>query len=90
MDSLPLIARAGEHGGRVAIVDPDRSFSYAELLEASARVAGALGAGRVGREPMIEGGADRRVTRARHASTVESAVCRTDPPSLTVTCALRA
>ena len=48
MDSLSLVARAREHNSRVAIVDPDRSYSYPELLEASARVAGAL----------LEGGSD--------------------------------
>lgn len=56
MDDLPLTARAREHGGRVAIVDPDRSYSYAELLEASARVAAAL----------LEGAGDLREARVAY------------------------
>jgi malonyl-CoA/methylmalonyl-CoA synthetase len=39
---LPLIARAAEHGGRVAVVAPEGAFTYADLLDASARVAAAL------------------------------------------------
>jgi malonyl-CoA/methylmalonyl-CoA synthetase len=39
---LPLIARAREHGERLAILTPDGAFSYRELLEASARVAACL------------------------------------------------
>ena len=58
MDSLPLVARAREHGSRVAIVDADRSYSYTELLEASARVAGAL----------LEGGSDLREARVAFGS----------------------
>lgn len=56
MDSLPLVARAREHGSRVAITDPDRSYRYAELLEASGRVAGAL----------LEGGSDLREARVAY------------------------
>jgi malonyl-CoA/methylmalonyl-CoA synthetase len=56
MDSLPLIARAEEHGSRVAILDPDRSYGYRELLEASARVAGAL----------LDGASDLRETRVAY------------------------
>jgi malonyl-CoA/methylmalonyl-CoA synthetase len=42
---LPLIARAQTYGERVAVVDAQGSFTYAELLAASARVAAALLAG---------------------------------------------
>src|SRR5271165_414543 len=41
-----LIARAQQPGGRTAIVDSGGSYSYAQLLEASARVAAALLDGR--------------------------------------------
>src|SRR5271154_3683904 len=43
---LALIARAQQHGERVAILDSQGSFTYNDLLEASARVARALLAGR--------------------------------------------
>ena len=43
---LPLVSRAADHGDRVAVVDRDAGYTYAELLAASARVAGALLAGR--------------------------------------------
>ncbi|HEX5411165.1 MAG TPA: acyl-CoA synthetase [Terriglobia bacterium] len=43
---LPIIARAFQHGGRGAVVDSQRSFSYNDLLDASSRVATALLAGR--------------------------------------------
>ncbi len=43
---LPLIARAEEHGGRAAVVDSQGSYTYRDLLDASARVASALLAGR--------------------------------------------
>ncbi|HEV2146849.1 MAG TPA: acyl-CoA synthetase [Longimicrobiaceae bacterium] len=39
---LPLVARAREHGGRTAVVAPEGTFTYADLLDASARVASAL------------------------------------------------
>ncbi len=39
---LPLVARAAEHGGRTAVVAPEGAFTYAGLLDASARVAAAL------------------------------------------------
>jgi malonyl-CoA/methylmalonyl-CoA synthetase len=42
----PLIAQAHSHGARVAIVDSQGSFTYENLLEASARVAAALLEGR--------------------------------------------
>jgi malonyl-CoA/methylmalonyl-CoA synthetase len=45
MDSspdLPLVARAAEHAGRVAVVAPEGTFTYGDLLDASARVASAL------------------------------------------------
>ncbi len=45
---LPLIAQAERHGGRIAIVDSQRSFTYKELLAASSRVATVLLAGRDG------------------------------------------
>ena len=41
-----LIARAHEHGSRTAIVHSSRAYSYDDLLDASARVAAALLAGR--------------------------------------------
>jgi malonyl-CoA/methylmalonyl-CoA synthetase len=44
--TLPLFARAAAQGDRVAIVDAAGEHSYAELLEASARVAAGLLAGR--------------------------------------------
>lgn len=43
---LPLVARAREHAGRTAVVAPEGTFSYADLLDASARVAAALLDGR--------------------------------------------
>lgn len=43
---LPLIARALQFGGRTGLVDTNGSFTYDELLNASARVATALLAGR--------------------------------------------
>ncbi len=43
---LPLIAQAEEHGGRTAVVDSQGSYTYRNLLDASARVASALLAGR--------------------------------------------
>jgi malonyl-CoA/methylmalonyl-CoA synthetase len=43
---LPLIARSLQHGGRIAVVDTQGSFTYNELLDASSRVATALLAGR--------------------------------------------
>src|SRR5690606_17447647 len=42
---IPLIARAEAHDGRRALIAPDGTWSYAELREASARVAGGLLAG---------------------------------------------
>jgi malonyl-CoA/methylmalonyl-CoA synthetase len=39
---LPLVARARTHPDRPALVDADDEHTYAELLDASARVAGAL------------------------------------------------
>src|SRR5262245_56746975 len=36
---LPLIARARTHAGRVALIAPEGTFSYADLLDSSARVA---------------------------------------------------
>jgi malonyl-CoA/methylmalonyl-CoA synthetase len=44
--SLPLIARALQHGPRASVVDQLRTFTYDDLLQASARVASALLAGR--------------------------------------------
>jgi malonyl-CoA/methylmalonyl-CoA synthetase len=46
LSHVPLIAQAERHGGRTAIVDSQRSFSYNDLLDASSRVATALLAGR--------------------------------------------
>ena len=56
MDELALVARGREHDRRVAIVDADRSYRYADLLEASARVAGAL----------LEGASDLREARVAY------------------------
>ncbi len=42
----PLISRAREHRARTAIVDCEGTYSYADLLDASARIAAALLAGR--------------------------------------------
>jgi len=39
---LPLITQALQHGDQTAIVEAEGGFSYAELLDASARIAGAL------------------------------------------------
>jgi len=39
---LPLISRAGLYGERTAILDTEGTFTYARLLDASARVASAL------------------------------------------------
>jgi len=46
VSSPPLIARASEHRGRTAIVDSSGTYTYDQLLDASARVASALLAGR--------------------------------------------
>jgi malonyl-CoA/methylmalonyl-CoA synthetase len=43
---LPLIARARAHGDRTAIIATEGTFSYHQLLDASARVAASLLAGR--------------------------------------------
>src|SRR5690242_7453317 len=43
---LPLVARAREHAGRLALVDAEGEHGYAELLDASERVAAALLDGR--------------------------------------------
>jgi malonyl-CoA/methylmalonyl-CoA synthetase len=43
---LPLAARAREHAERTAVVAPEGTFTYAQLLDASARVAAALLDGR--------------------------------------------
>jgi malonyl-CoA/methylmalonyl-CoA synthetase len=43
---LPLVARAREHGARTAVVAAEGTFTYAQLLDASARVAAALLDGR--------------------------------------------
>ena len=42
---LPLIAHAERHGERTAVVDSEGSYTYNDLLDASARVAAALLAG---------------------------------------------
>jgi malonyl-CoA/methylmalonyl-CoA synthetase len=42
ISSLPLVARAQEHSDRTALADALGSFTYNRLLDASARVAGAL------------------------------------------------
>ena len=39
---LPIVARARAHAERTAVVAPEGTFSYAQLLDASARVAAAL------------------------------------------------
>lgn len=39
---LPIVARASRHKGQVAITDAHGSYTYAELLAASARIASAL------------------------------------------------
>jgi len=44
--SPPIVARAAVHAGRTALVTDSRTLTYAELLDASARVAAALLAGR--------------------------------------------
>ena len=44
---LPIIARAGGHGRRTAVVEAQGAFTYNDLLEASSRVAAALLAGRL-------------------------------------------
>jgi malonyl-CoA/methylmalonyl-CoA synthetase len=41
-ESIPLIARARAHEGRVALIDDERSLRYGELLAASERAARAL------------------------------------------------
>lgn len=52
--SIPdLVARAQQHGGRLAIVDGEGSYSYSDLLNASARIAATL----------LEGGEDLREER---------------------------
>jgi malonyl-CoA/methylmalonyl-CoA synthetase len=43
---LPLVSRAHEHTGRTAVVAAEGTFTYADLLDASARVAAALLGGR--------------------------------------------
>lgn len=45
-DAIPLIARAEEHGARVALAQGDAQLTYADLLAASARMAGVLLDGR--------------------------------------------
>jgi len=42
----PLVGRARQHGGRLALIDSEADCSYQRLLELSERVAGALLAGR--------------------------------------------
>src|SRR2546427_6279928 len=44
--SLPLVARAEAHDARTAIVAPEGTFTYRDLLDASARVAACLLDGR--------------------------------------------
>lgn len=44
--AIPLIAQAEQHRERIAIIDLERSFTYDELLDCSARVASALLGGR--------------------------------------------
>ena len=46
LSHVPLIAQAEGHGGRTAVVDSRRSFTYNDLLDASSRVATALLDGR--------------------------------------------
>ena len=41
-NQLPIVARAEQYRGRTAILDSERSFSYDELLDSSARIASAL------------------------------------------------
>lgn len=43
---LPIIARAGGHGRRTAVVEAQGAFTYNDLLDASSRVAAILLAGR--------------------------------------------
>ncbi|HEX2091466.1 MAG TPA: acyl-CoA synthetase [Longimicrobiaceae bacterium] len=50
---LPLVARAGEHDDRTAVVAPEGTFTYRDLLDSSARVASAL----------LQGTADLREAR---------------------------
>lgn len=45
MPSLELIRRAQDHAGRTALVASEGAFTYRDLLEAAARVAGALRGG---------------------------------------------
>ncbi|HIJ20019.1 MAG TPA: long-chain fatty acid--CoA ligase, partial [Deltaproteobacteria bacterium] len=40
--SIPLIARASEHGDTLALLAPEGEFSYRRLLEASGRAASGL------------------------------------------------
>jgi malonyl-CoA/methylmalonyl-CoA synthetase len=44
--NLPLIAGARQHGPRTSVVDEQRTFTYDDLLQASAQVASVLLAGR--------------------------------------------
>jgi malonyl-CoA/methylmalonyl-CoA synthetase len=46
LSRFPLVARAEQHGGRIAIVDSHGSFPYNQLLARSSRVAQTLLAGR--------------------------------------------
>jgi malonyl-CoA/methylmalonyl-CoA synthetase len=46
LSHVPLIAQAERHGGRTAVVDSQRFFTYNDLRDASSRVATALLAGR--------------------------------------------
>ncbi|HEU0301794.1 MAG TPA: AMP-binding protein, partial [Longimicrobium sp.] len=41
-EALSLVARAAQHASRTAVVAPEGEFTYAELLDASARVAAEL------------------------------------------------
>ena len=43
---LPIVVHARRHGQRIAAIDAERAITYNELLDASARVAAALLAGR--------------------------------------------
>jgi malonyl-CoA/methylmalonyl-CoA synthetase len=52
-NALPLVARALAHRDRTALATPEGTFSYADLLEASERVAAAL----------LDGAADLREAR---------------------------
>ena len=56
---IPLIAHAAPHGERTAIVDSQGSYTYSDLLDASARVATAL----------LDGGADLREERVAFLAT---------------------